>query len=187
MAQDISKTDELAVCGGVSNIGNYWSDDRADAFRNAGYGYFRANGRQYLLASGGRRRGYLQGTYIMGAQCQYLPRSEMGRGHETFGEDPYLTGRLGVRYIMGLQGHDEKYLKTAACAKHFAVHSGPEDVRHSFDARVSEQDLRETYLPAFREIKTFGFFHEFRLLRNLIHLYNVFYYQSQHAISYVFW
>lgn len=73
-----------------------------------------------------------------------------GRGHETFGEDPYLTSRLGVRYIMGLQGHDENYLKTAACAKHFAVHSGPEDKRHSFDARVSEQDLRETYLPAFQ-------------------------------------
>lgn len=73
-----------------------------------------------------------------------------GRGHETFGEDPYLTGRLGARYIMGLQGRDEKYLKAAACAKHFAVHSGPEAVRHSFDARVSEQDLRETYLPAFQ-------------------------------------
>lgn len=73
-----------------------------------------------------------------------------GRGHETFGEDPYLTSRLGVRYIMGLQGHDGNYLKTAACAKHFAVHSGPEDVRHSFDARVNEQDLRETYLPAFQ-------------------------------------
>jgi len=73
-----------------------------------------------------------------------------GRGHETFGEDPYLTGRLGVRYIMGLQGHDENYLKTAACAKHFAVHSGPEGVRHSFDAHVNEQDLRETYLPAFQ-------------------------------------
>ena len=73
-----------------------------------------------------------------------------GRGHETFGEDPYLTGRLGVRYIMGLQGHDENYLKTAACAKHFAVHSGPEAQRHSFDAHVNEQDLRETYLPAFQ-------------------------------------
>ncbi|MDK2809059.1 MAG: beta-glucosidase [Clostridiales bacterium] len=72
-----------------------------------------------------------------------------GRGHETFGEDPYLTSRLGVRYIEGLQGHDENYLKVAACAKHFAVHSGPESVRHEFDARVSEQDLRETYLPAF--------------------------------------
>ena len=73
-----------------------------------------------------------------------------GRGPETFGEDPYLTSRLGVRYVMGLQGHDEDYLKAAACAKHFAVHSGPESVRHEFNAEVSEQDLRETYLPAFK-------------------------------------
>lgn len=73
-----------------------------------------------------------------------------GRGHETFGEDPYLTSRLGVRFVEGLQGHDENYLKAAACAKHFAVHSGPEDLRHSFNAVVSKQDLRETYLPAFK-------------------------------------
>ena len=73
-----------------------------------------------------------------------------GRGHETYGEDPYLTSRLGVAYIKGMQGDNEKYLKTAACAKHFAVHSGPEGIRHSFNAHVSEQDLRETYLPAFK-------------------------------------
>ena len=75
-----------------------------------------------------------------------------GRGHETFGEDPYLTSRLGVRFVQGLQGHDENYLKAAACAKHFAVHSGPEDIRHSFNAEVSKQDLRETYLPAFEAL-----------------------------------
>jgi len=73
-----------------------------------------------------------------------------GRGHETFGEDPYLTSRLGVRFVEGLQGHDETYLKAAACAKHFAVHSGPEDIRHSFDAVASKQDMAETYLPAFK-------------------------------------
>lgn len=73
-----------------------------------------------------------------------------GRGHETFGEDPYLTSRLGVRFVEGLQGHDENYLKAAACAKHFAVHSGPEDIRHSFDAVASKQDMYETYLPAFK-------------------------------------
>ncbi len=73
-----------------------------------------------------------------------------GRGHETFGEDPYLTSRLGVRFVKGLQGHDEKYLKAAACAKHFAVHSGPEGIRHSFDARATKQDMYETYLPAFK-------------------------------------
>jgi len=73
-----------------------------------------------------------------------------GRGHETYGEDPHLSSRLGVRFINGLQGHDENYLKSAACAKHYAVHSGPEDIRHSFNAVVSVQDLYETYLPAFR-------------------------------------
>lgn len=73
-----------------------------------------------------------------------------GRGHETYGEDPYLSARLGVRFVDGIQGHDNKYLKAAACAKHFAVHSGPEDIRHSFNAVVSKQDLYETYLPAFK-------------------------------------
>ena len=71
-----------------------------------------------------------------------------GRGHETYGEDPYLTSRLGVSFIKGLQG-DGEVMKTSACAKHYAVHSGPEDLRHEFDAVVSEKDLRETYLPAF--------------------------------------
>jgi len=71
-----------------------------------------------------------------------------GRGHETYGEDPYLTGRLGVRFIKGLQG-DGKYLRTAACSKHFAVHSGPEAVRHEFDARANLKDMNETYLSAF--------------------------------------
>ncbi|KEZ86058.1 hypothetical protein IO98_23470, partial [Lacrimispora celerecrescens] len=71
-----------------------------------------------------------------------------GRGHETYGEDPYLTSRMGVRFIEGLQGDDESYMKTAACAKHFAVHSGPEDIRHSFNAEVTKQDMFETYLPA---------------------------------------
>ncbi|WP_238915772.1 glycoside hydrolase family 3 C-terminal domain-containing protein [Clostridium sp. YIM B02555] len=71
-----------------------------------------------------------------------------GRGHETYGEDPYLTSRLGVAFVKGLQG-DGKYLKIAACAKHFAVHSGPEGLRHEFNAVVSKKDLYETYLPAF--------------------------------------
>lgn len=71
-----------------------------------------------------------------------------GRGQETYGEDPYLTSRLGVAFVKGLQG-DGKYLKTAACAKHFAVHSGPEGVRHEFNAVTNNKDLYETYLPAF--------------------------------------
>lgn len=76
-----------------------------------------------------------------------------GRGHETYGEDPYLTSRLGVAFIKGIQG-DGKYLKAAACAKHFAVHSGPEELRHEFDAEVSAKDLWETYLPAFEACVT---------------------------------
>ena len=73
-----------------------------------------------------------------------------GRGQETYGEDPYLTSRLGVEFVKGLQGNDPKYLKVVATPKHYAVHSGPEPERHSFDAKVYERDLRETYLPAFR-------------------------------------
>ncbi len=74
-----------------------------------------------------------------------------GRGHETFGECPHLTGRLGVTFVQGLQGDDPRYLKLVATPKHYAVHSGPEALRHSFDAQVSLKDLRETYLPAFRD------------------------------------
>ena len=74
-----------------------------------------------------------------------------GRGHETYGEDPYLTARLGCAFVRGLQGTGET-LKTAACAKHFAVHSGPEALRHSFNALASAKDMEETYLPAFRAL-----------------------------------
>lgn len=74
-----------------------------------------------------------------------------GRGHETYGEDPYLTAECGKAYVKGLQGSG-KVLKTAACAKHFAVHSGPEAVRHEFNAEVSWKDLEETYLYAFEEL-----------------------------------
>ena len=74
-----------------------------------------------------------------------------GRGHETYGEDPYLTSRLGAAFVRGLQGEGES-LKTSACAKHFAAHSGPEALRHSFNALVSPKDMEETYLPAFRTL-----------------------------------
>jgi len=74
-----------------------------------------------------------------------------GRGQETYGEDPYLTGRMGVAFVKGLQGEDPKYLKLVATPKHFAVHSGPEAQRHSFNACVTARDLNETYLRAFKE------------------------------------
>lgn len=78
-----------------------------------------------------------------------------GRGHETYGEDPFLSGELGKRFVGALQKKDKYgYMKSAACAKHFAVHSGPESLRHEFDAQVSQKDLWETYLPAFEALVT---------------------------------
>jgi beta-glucosidase len=91
-----------------------------------------------------------------------------GRGQETYGEDPYLTSRLGVAFIRGIQGEDGKYLKAAACAKHFAAHSGPEAERHHFNAVVSKKDLWETYLPAFeaavKEAKVAGVMGAYNML-----------------------
>ena len=75
-----------------------------------------------------------------------------GRGQETYGEDPFLTATMGTAFIKGLQGNDPLHLKAAACAKHFAVHSGPESERHGFNAVVDEKDLRETYLYAFKKL-----------------------------------
>jgi beta-glucosidase len=75
-----------------------------------------------------------------------------GRGQETYGEDPFLTGQIGASFVEGLQGSDSRYLKVVATAKHFAVHSGPESERHTFDAVVSAHDLADTYLPAFRAL-----------------------------------
>jgi len=75
-----------------------------------------------------------------------------GRGQETYGEDPFLMAQMGVAFVQGLQGNDPDYLKTAACAKHFAVHSGPEKLRHGFNAVPTKQDLYETYFPAFEAL-----------------------------------
>ena len=79
-----------------------------------------------------------------------------GRGQETYGEDPYLTGILGASFVKGLQGDHPKYLKTAACAKHYAVHSGPEKLRHEFNAVVTDRELYDTYLPAFKSLVDAG-------------------------------
>ena len=79
-----------------------------------------------------------------------------GRGQETYGEDPYLTSRMAVAFVRAMQGNDPHYLKTVATPKHFAVHSGPESSRHRFDARVSPEDLNDTYLYAFKAAVTEG-------------------------------
>lgn len=93
-------------------------------------------------------RDIYKGLTIWSPNVNLFRDPRWGRGHETYGEDPYLISRLGVAFIRGLQG-DGEYMRTAACAKHFAVHSGPEEMRHYFDAKVSLKDLWETYLPAF--------------------------------------
>ncbi|MBA3671754.1 MAG: glucan 1,4-alpha-glucosidase, partial [Gemmatimonadaceae bacterium] len=87
----------------------------------------------------GLRRRY-QGLTIWSPNINLFRDPRWGRGQETYGEDPYLAGRLGVQFVRGLQGDDQRYLKTVATVKHFAVHSGPESERHGFDAVVSERD-----------------------------------------------
>jgi beta-glucosidase len=98
------------------------------------------------------KTGIYQGLTFWSPNINIFRDPRWGRGHETYGEDPFLTGRLGFQFVRGMQGDDHKYLKTVATAKHYAVHSGPEPLRHSFNAKVSESDLRETYLPAFRTL-----------------------------------
>jgi beta-glucosidase len=95
------------------------------------------------------KRNIYQGLTFWTPNINLFRDPRWGRGMETYGEDPYLTGRMATQFIKGLEGDDPKYLKTVATAKHFAVHSGPESERHTFDAVVSEQDLRDTYLPQF--------------------------------------
>jgi beta-glucosidase len=96
----------------------------------------------------GSRERY-QGLTFWSPNINLFRDPRWGRGQETYGEDPFLTGRLAVQFIRGMEGDDPKYLKTVATVKHFAVHSGPEPERHTFDAMVSERDLRESYLPHF--------------------------------------
>jgi beta-glucosidase len=98
------------------------------------------------------KTGIYQGLTFWSPNINIFRDPRWGRGHETYGEDPFLTGRMGYQFVKGMQGDDPKYLKTVATAKHYAVHSGPEPLRHEFNAKVSEVDLRETYLPAFRAL-----------------------------------
>jgi beta-glucosidase len=95
-------------------------------------------------------RGYYKGLTFWTPNINIFRDPRWGRGHETYGECPYLTTQLGVAFCMALQGDDPKYFKLIATPKHYAVHSGPEALRHSFNALASPKDLRETYLPAFR-------------------------------------
>ena len=107
-----------------------------------------ARAKHHEFARQGSRARY-QGLTFWSPNINLFRDPRWGRGQETYGEDPFLTGRLAVQFIRGMQGDDPRYLKTVATVKHFAVHSGPEPERHTFDAVVSERDLRESYLPHF--------------------------------------
>lgn len=116
---------------------------------------------KYNQAISNNQHGIYQGLTFWSPNINIFRDPRWGRGQETYGEDPFLTARIGVAFVKGLQGNDPKYFKVIATAKHFAVHSGPEPERHSFDAWPSETDLYETYLPAFealtKEAKVYSF------------------------------
>lgn len=111
-----------------------------------------ARAKHHAAARAGFHGQQYQGLTFWTPNVNIFRDPRWGRGQETFGEDPYLTGELGLAMVRGLQGDDPQRLKVAACAKHFAVHSGPENERHSFDARPTPRDLAETYLPAFEKL-----------------------------------
>jgi beta-glucosidase len=114
-----------------------------------------ARAKHHTAAAAGRR-GQYQGLTFWTPNINIFRDPRWGRGQETFGEDPVLTGELGVAMVKGLQGNDPNHLKVAACAKHYAVHSGPESERHEFDAQPTPKDLSETYLPAFERLVRAG-------------------------------
>jgi beta-glucosidase len=116
----------------------------ADAIATEG----RAKSREYSEAHNGDCTNY-NGLSFWTPNINIFRDPRWGRGQETYGEDTFLTGRMAVAMIQGLQGDDPKYVKVMACAKHFAVHSGPEETRHSFDSEPSERDFYEIYLPQF--------------------------------------
>src|SRR6202167_594343 len=96
------------------------------------------------------RRDIMEGLDFWSPNINIFRDPRWGRGQETYGEDPFLTGRMGVAFVTGLQGEDAKYLRVVSTPKHFAVHSGPESTRHTVDVKVSKHDEEDTYLPAFR-------------------------------------
>ena len=127
-------------------LGAAWDEDMQYRIATAISDEARAKHHEFVRK--GKRLIY-QGLTFWSPNINIFRDPRWGRGQETYGEDPWLTGRLAVQFIKGLQGDDPKYFKTIATVKHFAVHSGPEPERHFFDARPDERDFRETYLPQF--------------------------------------
>ena len=111
---------------------------------------------KHIQAVKAGRRDIMEGLDFWSPNINIFRDPRWGRGQETYGEDPFLTGRMGVAFVTGLQGDDPKYLRVISTPKHFAVHSGPEPSRHSIDVQVSKHDMEDTYLPAFRATVTEG-------------------------------
>lgn len=107
---------------------------------------------KYNQAQRNKEFGMYKGLTFWSPNINIFRDPRWGRGHETYGEDPYLTGQMGIQFVKGLQGNHHKYLKVIATAKHFAVHNGPESNRHSFNVTPNSRDLWETYLPAFKNL-----------------------------------
>jgi len=130
-------------------IANSWDEELMLDVANAISDEARAKYHEFIRRN---EPGIYHGLTFWSPNINIFRDPRWGRGHETYGEDPYLTGRMGLRFVQGMQGSDTTYLKTVATAKHYAVHSGPEPLRHEFNAEPGERDLRETYLPAFRTL-----------------------------------
>ena len=127
-------------------LGATWDEDLIFRVSTAISDEARAKHHEFLR-NGSRKR--YQGLTFWTPNINIFRDPRWGRGQETYGEDPFLTGKIGVQFVKGLQGDDPKYFKTIATLKHYVVHSGPEPERHSFDAITDERDFRETYMPQF--------------------------------------
>ena len=149
----VGRNGRATVFPQVIGLGATWN--RALVARVAGIISDEARAKHHAAVAAGRR-GQYQGLTFWTPNINIFRDPRWGRGQETFGEDPLLTGELGAAMVRGLQGDHPHYLKVAACAKHFAVHSGPEQDRHGFDARPTAKDLYETYLPAFEKLVRTG-------------------------------
>jgi beta-glucosidase len=127
-------------------LGATWDEDLIFRMATVISDEARAKHHEYIRKNS---RARYQGLTFWSPNINIFRDPRWGRGQETYGEDPFLTGKIGVQFVKGLQGNDPKYFKVIATIKHYAVHSGPEPERHSFDAIIDERDLRETFLPQF--------------------------------------
>lgn len=134
-------------------LGATWNEDLMYQVADVISTEFRAKFNDYQSKG---ERGAFKGLTVWSPNINIFRDPRWGRGQETYGEDPYLTSRLGVAFVKGMQGNDPRYFKTIATPKHYAVHSGPEPLRHHFDAVTGYRDLMETYTPAFKACITEG-------------------------------